>query len=885
MDDFFKKKTKCDACPLTKAVKDKKLKLASDRNDYRIRTDLQDTSSCDILILTDTIEREEDLDKLQNLLRKVQLKNYVIAPAIACRTVSYELPAPLYSTYAFCDKFDITKYNPKVVMTTGKALFHFTKSSVFDSWREFIEIVFNETYFYPHIKDIDWKGRIYPVAFLPDIFACDTYEYYHFNIQVEYIKTHLENYEQEKITREQIENYSIEVVEDLDLFLRQTGRYKKVAIDTETNSLNVFIDGFKVGCVQLSFDGIKAYYIPFKLIIGKEQEFSDWLNRKFQIWANGKYDCKALNRVSVKGWHVDEDIPLIFHLLNTMRESNSIKVLSWYIGFGGYEDELDEYKKRYKISNYLDIPDNILQTYAGLDAIVTFRLYEYLHKYLVPRQQDTYNLYREVVIPVIPVFQRIEENGILVDREYVKQYHIQLQERLQRVEQEIYELAGRKFNIASNDDLGDVLESLGLPDYGRTLKGKYRTGIELLELWEKEGYAIAKKLVEYRMISKLDNTYVGSSSESEKEESTLSLFKEKDNEEDDNGIIQYIMSDGKVHGSILPAITSSWRNASNSPNLQNFPKNGEEGKAFRKVFIPPKDYYFCEADYSGFQLRLMGIYSEDEEMIKAFNGKEADLHSKTANSIFCPEVPLEEFLKHKKEHPYKEQRYDGKTTNLAFSFCQSPFSFQTVIRDNWSEERKNKYIKENSLEVIKEKNGFKNKNLTIATEIHKKFFNTYKGLPIYFEKMWSFAKQNGYIDCPIFPGLRRHVPEMLQIGSNLSKEKQSHYSTLHNICVNTGAQGGEVIIVDKAMIMIQERIDQLNLKSILIGTIHDSIICYCYKKEIKEMFNILKECMEVFDYNIPIVSEIDLGIDKDHPWGFGIEVNEKNIEDISKNYG
>jgi hypothetical protein len=222
---------------------------------------------------------------------------------------------------------------------------------------------------------------------------------------------------------------------------------------------------------------------------------------------------------------------------------------------------------------------------------------------------------------------------------------------------------------------------------------------------------------------------------------------------------------------------------------------------------------------------------------------------------------------------------------LAFSFCQSPFSFQTVIRDNWSEERKNKYIKENSLEVIKEKNGFKNKNLTIATEIHKKFFNTYKGLPIYFEKMWSFAKQNGYIDCPIFPGLRRHVPEMLQIGSNLSKEKQSHYSTLHNICVNTGAQGGEVIIVDKAMIMIQERIDQLNLKSILIGTIHDSIICYCYKKEIKEMFNILKECMEVFDYNIPIVSEIDLGIDKDHPWGFGIEVNEKNIEDISKNYG
>lgn len=875
IDDFFVKKTKCDSCPLTLSIKKKKkIKLVSKQNDYRIKTDLRNTKNCDILILTDTIERLEDLEKLQKLLKINNVKNYVIAPAISCRTASYELPDPLYSTYAYCDKFDITKYNPKVVLTTGKALYYFTKSSVFSSWREFAEIVFNETYFYPHIDFKEWKGRIYPIGFLPDVFASDTFENYHFKKQVEFIKNYLDNFEKEKITVDDINNYKIEVVEDLPLFLKRTDRYKKVAIDTETNSLNVFIDGFEVGCVQVSFDGITAYYIPFRLIENNKKEFSEWLDKKYQILANGKYDGKALNRLGISTCHTDEDIPLIFHLMNTIRESNSIKVLAWLIGFGGYEDELDSYKKKYNIKNYLEIPNHIMKKYAGLDAIVTYRLYQFLHKYLVPRQQDTYKLYRENIIPVIPVFQKMEENGILVDKKYVENYHNQLMIKKANVEEEIYKIVGRNFNIASNDELGKVLEEMGLPDYGRTKKGIYKTGIELLVQWDQAGYEIAKKLVEYRKISKLDSSFVGESKTVEVNED-FALFSSMDKEEDDSGLYQHIMPDGKIHGTIMPALTSSWRGRALSPNMQNQPKQGSEGKAFRKVYVAPEDFYFCEADYSGFQLRLMGIYSNDESMIKAFNGKDADLHSKTANSIFCSKISFEDFLNNKKEKPYKDYRQKGKGINLAFSFGQSAYSFQKIIRDNWTEEHKDEYLKENNLKLKKDDS----KDLFIAEDIHKKFFIEYEGLPIYFDDMREFAQKNGYVDCPIFPGLRRHIPEMLQISSNLSKEKLSHYSTLHNVAINTGAQGGEALIVYRAIRKIQKEIDKNKLKSMLVGTVHDSIVLYIHKQEIKQMYYILKEAMEIFDYSIPILNEIEIG----KIWGFSPEIEDFMIKEWDTN--
>jgi DNA polymerase-1 len=142
--------------------------------------------------------------------------------------------------------------------------------------------------------------------------------------------------------------------------------------------------------------------------------------------------------------------------------------------------------------------------------------------------------------------------------------------------------------------------------------------------------------------------------------------------------------------------------------------------------------------------------------------------------------------------------------------------------------------------------------------------------------MQNIAQEQGYIDCPIFKGARRHLPDLLKIGSNLSKDKLSHYSNLKNVAVNTGAQAGEAIIVYKSLVKIHYKIKSLNLKSRLIATVHDSIVLYIFKPEAEIMFNILKETMEVFDYSVPIIVESDFG----DIWGFSSTAD--TIEDVRK---
>lgn len=547
---FLRKKSRCDSCPLEKDILLGKFKRSSKRKEIQIKSDLEDYSNVDYLFLTDCVEQDKDLEKLYNLIRNKGVKNFAITSAIGCRTVSYEVSTPLYVTYNYCDSFNIKKFNPKVVFTFGKAMLYFTRGSVFNSWRDFREFIFNETYFYPHIKE-EWKGRIYPCSFIHDLFQFDTFEHLHFSKNLEFAQKHIDNYLEEKFV---MPEYTIHKVGDINTFLEEHKNENKGAFDTETNSLNIFVDDFKMGCIQCSFDGVNAYYIPENKITNK-RKFSAWLNSIYQIWANGKYDSKVLNRIGIKGYHVDEDIPLIFHLMNTERDSNSIKVLSWFVGFGGYEDELDEFKKKNKIKNYLDIPENIMINYSGIDAIVTYRLEEFLHKYLVPRQQDTYNLYRDVIIPVIPVFQEIEENGLLVDKEYIKNYHNELMVKKELVEKEIYRIAGKKFNIGSNDELGIILKEAGLPDYGTTKKGLYQTNEEILLKWKKDGYEIVEKILEYRKIAKLDSTYIGN----KEDESEFNFFDNSKKEKENIGIYQHIMSDNKVHGNIMPAMTDSWR--------------------------------------------------------------------------------------------------------------------------------------------------------------------------------------------------------------------------------------------------------------------------------------------------------------------------------------
>jgi hypothetical protein len=245
--------------------------------------------------------------------------------------------------------------------------------------------------------------------------------------------------------------------------------------------------------------------------------------------------------------------------LNTERNSNSIKSLSWLIGFGRYDKELEDYKIKYKIENYLDIPKRVMIKYSVLDAIVTHRLYENAINNLVPLQPRIYEAYKKYVIPVIPIFLKMEINGMYIDREYLEKYHNKLQKEIKEIEKDICNIFGKKIEVGSIEQLGKALKEFGLPNLGETKKGFYKTGDEILLQWKQQGYEIADKILRYRKLNKLDDSFVGS--QGNQGIQSDNIFDTKIEDEKETGIVKFIMNDEKVHSTYMPAITSSWRSS------------------------------------------------------------------------------------------------------------------------------------------------------------------------------------------------------------------------------------------------------------------------------------------------------------------------------------
>lgn len=454
-------------------------------------------------------------------------------------------------------------------------------------------------------------------------------------------------------------NYQTFYISDPNPFFEAHMDELRLALDTETNSLNPFIDDFKVGCVTISFDGITGYFLPFDNI--DKKLFFKFLQNKYLIFANPKFDILALWKCGVDIITPDEDVNLLYHVLNTTRSSNSIKALSWLIGFGGYQDSLDEFIKKYKVKNYLDIPTDILFPYATLDAIVTYRLWEHAMNTLVPLQPKVYNVYKKYIIPVIPVFVDMEIEGIPVDTSTLNILDAKYKQKEEGLAKEIQNLCKNKFiNIASPEQLGRELELLGLPCLGRTEKNVFETGDDVLQIWKQEGYAIADLILQFRGISKLRSGFLGTKEEKE-EEKEESFFQKRvvgkpEKKKKVRGVAKSLDSKNYIHPNYGIARTEPLRQMCSSPNIQQAIKD----KDVRTIFKLPEDYIFGEFDISGFHLRLMAYVSGDPVMRDVFLNQSGDLHSLTANSIFARDISFEEFLSKKGQEPYKTYRQDSK---------------------------------------------------------------------------------------------------------------------------------------------------------------------------------------------------------------------------------
>lgn len=284
-------------------------------------------------------------------------------------------------------------------------------------------------------------------------------------------------------------------------------------------------------------------------------------------------------------------------------------------------------------------------------ALTSFRAYKPLHKKL--KLIKSMELFEKIEMPLVFTLFHMEQEGIAVKREALREYGEKLGERIEVLQQEIYDMAGEEFNINSPKQLGVILfEKLRMP-YGKKTKTGYSTSAEVLEKLRFES-PIVERILEYRQLTKLKFTYA-------------------------DGLSVYIDLDGRIRSTFNQTITATGRLSSTEPNLQNIPVRMELGRQIRKVFVPKEGYVFLDADYSQIELRVLAHMSGDERLIEAYR-ENADVHRTTAALVF--HVPYEEVT--------ELQRRNAKAVNFGIVYGISGFGLSRDL--NITKKEAEKYI-------------------------------------------------------------------------------------------------------------------------------------------------------------------------------------------------
>ncbi len=418
----------------------------------------------------------------------------------------------------------------------------------------------------------------------------------------------------------QVTNSEYDIIVDKSSFaiwLAKLTDSKAFAFDTETTS----IDYMKAELVGLSFavEVGKAAYVPLAhdYIGAPEQLDRDWVLTQLtpllesrdvkKIGQNLKYDANVLSHYDIKLAGVDFDTMIESYCFNSVATRHNMDALALkYLDYKTvhFEDIAGKGAKQLTF-NQIDIEK--AGHYAAEDADITLRLHQAIFPALeqLPEQLSVYN---EIEIPLMPVLAQMEQTGVLIDCDLLDQQSHSIGQRLDELEIEAHNLAGKSFNLGSPKQLQQILfEELKIPVIKKTPSGTPSTNEEVLQELALD-YPLPKRILEYRGLAKLKSTY------------TDKLPK------------MVNPATKRVHTSYHQAVTATGRLSSTDPNLQNIPIRNEEGRRIRQAFIAPAGKTILAVDYSQIELRIMAHLSGDEALIDAFrHGK--DIHSATAAEV------------------------------------------------------------------------------------------------------------------------------------------------------------------------------------------------------------------------------------------------------------
>ena len=416
----------------------------------------------------------------------------------------------------------------------------------------------------------------------------------------------------------------------------------------------------------LNHGGLLAKNIDRNLLIN----FISELDIKFI-----SYNFKALLNLGISFKSMYMDMMIAYHLISSQTKIDPIIPIIEYSTL-----EPKDYKTAFGKINAELITAQEFSKYLSDISIGILAIYDELNHLL--KKEDLYKILMDNEMPLIPVLSLMERKGIKIDVQYFKNYSLELEKELLKIEKAIYEEAGEVFNINSPKQLGDILfVKLNLPS-GKKTKTGYSTDVMVLEDLESYGYDIARLLLDYRKLNKLKTTYVD----------TLPLL---------------IDENSRIHTSFNQIGTATGRLSSSDPNLQNIPVKTDDGIKIREGFVSEVGKVLMSIDYSQVELRVLTSMSKDENLIEAYK-EEKDLHDLTARRIF--NLPDTEAVS-------REQRTIAKIINFSIIYGKTPFGLAKELKI-----------------PVKD-----------ASEYIKKYFEQYPRVTNFEREIIEFGEEHGYV--------------------------------------------------------------------------------------------------------------------------------------------
>jgi DNA polymerase-1 len=596
---------------------------------------------------------------------------------------------------------------------------------------------------------------------------------------------------------------TIDTPERLEWLVDQLLVQKRFSFDTETTHIAprfAEIVGY-----SFAWNEGEAYYIPVRAPEGEQRLDPHFTLEALRpvlenpsiekIGQNLKYDMIVLRSAGVELRGAAFDTMVASYLLDAGERNHNLDELAErylnykttkieaLIGSGKTQRRMDE------------VPIAQITQYAAEDADVALRLVPPLEQKLKDTSLDT--LFKTLEVPLIDVLVELEYNGMRIDAARLEALSREYGERLLKLEGEIYEAAGRQFNIGSPKQLQEILfVEHKLPVIKRTKTGP-STDVDVLEELARL-HPLPAKIIEYRQYAKLKSTYV------------------------DALPTMIHPQTGRIHTSFNQTVAATGRLSSSDPNLQNIPIRTTESREIRSAFLPEEGWTLLACDYSQIELRVLAHFSGDEALRESFENNE-DIHARVASQVFG--VPLDQVT--------SQQRRVAKAVNFGVIYGQSPFGLSKA------------------LDISQEE----------AATFIDNYFAGYPGVSKFLGQILWDAREKEYVTTirgrrRAINGVRDPGRADGEIADRFSRSRNLAERT----AINTVIQGSAADIIKLAMLAIHDRLRREKRRARMLLQIHDELVFEVPPEELDEVTElVIEEMAQAEDLTVPLAVDVKTG--------------------------